>query len=437
MIRPNACFYGVLFIFLWLASASSTAEDLEPASAKFLSYFDIIGYTRIGTGQSSGGSTQARFQAPGATAGYRLGNEADIGFEAGVKFSYPLNESQTKRIEALYFVTDYQAFGNENIFYRDPNVAQAYIKFVEVFRPGLDVWFGRTFYDRKDIHMNDHFWLNTAQGANVGAGIELETSLGELKVAAFQLKDEDNSLQKDIHSQSYEVRLLDIELSQQHKLNLFAEYVHREGGDPLTVNGSPIKTDSKDGFGVAAWVDSKFSENITNTAAFIYRQGAAFRQSSFNPNPGREDQGFDLDDAYYWELNTNFVYDSDAYSLGWTAVIRSEDYGVKNNSDIHWYSTGVRPIVYLTDNFNVAFEAGIDYVDNYVLDVSGQVSKFTAALQYSKSRGYYSRPVVRLFATQAYWSDDFEGLVGAGPDDAPFADDTDGLTFGIQFEHWW
>ncbi|PCH63623.1 MAG: hypothetical protein COC04_04215 [Gammaproteobacteria bacterium] len=231
--------------------------------------------------------------------------------------------------------------------------------------------------------------------------------------------------------------MLDIELNEQHKLNLFAEYVHRDGGDPLTVNGTSIKTDTKDGFGVAAWVDSTFSDKLTNTVAFIYRQGAAFRQSSFNPNPGREDQGFDLDDAHYWELNTNLVYDSDEYSLGWTAVIRFEDRGVANNSDIQWYSTGVRPIVYLTDNFNIAIEAGIDYVDNDVLDVSGQVSKFTAALQYSKSRGYYSRPVVRLFATQAYWSDDFEGLVGVGPGDAPFANDTDGLTYGIQFEHWW
>ena len=45
--------------------------------------------------------------------------------------------------------------------------------------------------------------------------------------------------------------------------------------------------------------------------------------------------------------------------------------------------------------------------------------------------------MVRLFATQAYWSDDFEGLVGNGPSDAPFANDTDGLTYGIQFENWW
>ncbi len=432
------CDYRIVFICLLLSiSMDSFAEESDPTSDTFLSYFDFIGYALIGTGQSSGGGTQARFQAPGARAGYRLGNEAHIGLEVGINFSYPLDETQTKKIEALFFIADFKSFSDEKLFYRDPIVDQAYIRFEKVFRPDLSVWLGRIFYDRKDVHMNDYFWLNTGQGANLGAGIELDRLLGELKIAAFQLKDDDDILEKDIYSYSYDFRLLDIELNQQHKLNLFAEYVHREGGDPLTVNGTSIKTDTKDGFGLAAWIDSKISDNITNTVAIIYRQGAAFRQSNNNPNPVREDQGFDLDDAHYWELNNNFVYDSDVYSIEWAAVIRSEDRGVNNNSDTQWYSTGVRPIVYLTDHFNIAIEAGIDYVDNDVLDVSGQVSKFTAALQYSKSRGYYSRPVVRLFATKAYWSDDFEGLVGAGPGDAPFANDTDGLTFGIQFEHWW
>ena len=422
---------------MWATSDISAAEDLESSSDKFLSYFDFIGYTRIGTGKSSGGGTQARFQAPGATAGYRLGNEPNIGLEAGIKFLYPLNESKTKKIEALYFVSDYQSFGNEKLFYRDPDILQAYINFKKVFHPDLNIWFGRTYYDRKDIHINDHFWLNTGQGADLGAGIELETSVGELKIAVFQLNDDDNTLVSDIHSRSYDFRLLDIKLNQQHKLNLFAEYVKRDGGDPLTVNGSIIRTNTESGFGIGAWIDSDFSDNTTNTTAFIYRQGAAYRQNSFNPNPVREDQGFDLDEAHYWEINNNFVYDSEVYSIGWATVIRSEDRGLTHNSDIQWYSTGVRPIIYFSDHFNLALEAGVDYVDNEVLDVSGQVSKFTAALQYSKGRGYYSRPVVRLFATQAYWSDDFEGLVGNGPSDAPFANDTDGLTYGIQFENWW
>lgn len=422
---------------LLLATRSSVADDLEPKSTNFLSYFDFTGYARIGTGKSSGGGTQARFKSPGATAGYRLGNEADIAVDAGIKFSYPLNDLETRRIEAVYSLLYYQAFGNENDLISDPTVKRAYIHFEKVFRPDLNVWFGRTYYDYEGIYMNEYFWLNTAFGADVGAGIELETSIGELKIAAFKLKDDDDILLRDIDSRSYDFRLIDIELNEQHKLNLFAEYVEREGGDPLVVDGVSIKTDTENGFGLGAWIDGTYSDGITNTLAFLYRQGAAFRQGIFDPNPVREDQGYDLDDAYYWEVNNDFVYDSDAYSIGWATVIRSEDRGVSNNSDTQWYSTGVRPILYFTDHFNLALEASVDYVDNGVLDVSGQVSKYTAALQYSKSRGYKSRPVARLFVTKAYWSDDFEGLVGDVPDDAPFGNDTEGVTFGIQFEHWW
>ncbi|HQO59154.1 MAG TPA: hypothetical protein PLT76_10630 [Candidatus Omnitrophota bacterium] len=39
-------------------------------------------------------------------------------------------------------------------------------------------------------------------------------------------------------------------------------------------------------------------------------------------------------------------------------------------------------------------------------------------------------------STTAHWSDAFKGLVGAAPDDAPYAQDTNGYTFGTQVE-WW
>lgn len=437
MNRLNACLYTVFFILLSLSSKISAVEDLDPKSDQFLSYFDPYGSIRLSTGQSSGGETQARFQAPGATAAYRLGNEPDTNMELGSHFSYPLDGEKTKIIKASYLAAAYSQYGNENTFFDDAETVEAYLTLKKILNPNLDVWLGRRYYDRKDIYINDHFWLNTAQGADVGAGLAVDLPFGLFKAAVFKYKDDDNVLVSDIDSKGYDLRLLNIELNADHKLNLFAEYVKRDGGDPLTINGSTVRTRTEDGFGASAWVDSQLSDNIANTTALVYRQGAAYRQSSFNAKPVREDQGFDLDDAYYWEINNNFVYDSDIYSLGWATVVRSEDRGVQNNSNIKWYSTGVRPIIYLTDHFNLAIEAGIDYVDNDVLHVSGQVSKFTIALQYSKSRGYYSRPAVRLYATYAYWSNDLKGLVGDSPGDAPFADETDGLTIGIQLEHWW
>jgi maltoporin len=351
--------------FLLLFSNHCFAENNTVSD--FLSYFELFGYTRLGVGTSSESGTQARFQAPGSAASYRLGNEADYGLELGVRFSLPMNGQENKRLEATYQVSDYKEFGDLNQFYSNHTVSQSYINLTEIIYPKLNVWFGRRWYDRMDIHLNDHYWLNTGEGADFGGGIEKETSLGLLKFAAFSIKDENTGNSSVINSNSFEVRLLDIPLNKQHQLNLFSEYITRDGGDLLNVNNTVITTSTENGFGLGAWINSNNDFGITNTIAFIYREGAAFRQGDFNTSPAREDQGFDLNNAVYWEINNNFVFDSIPYSLAWATVIRHEDHGLASPSDIHWYSTGIRPILYLTDHINLALELGVDYVDNEVL----------------------------------------------------------------------
>jgi len=41
--------------------------------------------------------------------------------------------------------------------------------------------------------------------------------------------------------------------------------------------------------------------------------------------------------------------------------------------------------------------------------------------------------VLRAFLTYANWSDGFRGLVGG----TPYLNRTNGLTYGVQAEHWW
>ena len=68
----------------------------------------------------------------------------------------------------------------------------------------------------------------------------------------------------------------------------------------------------------------------------------------------------------------------------------------------------------------------------------GLLWKNTVALQWTTGRGYFNRPVVRLFGTYASWDDDLQGSVGDAPGpDRGFLDDTEGFTFGVQFETWW
>ena len=51
---------------------------------------EFHGYFRGGLGFSDGGSTQAKFQAPGTRASYRLGNESDTNLELQLNYKYDI-----------------------------------------------------------------------------------------------------------------------------------------------------------------------------------------------------------------------------------------------------------------------------------------------------------------------------------------------------------
>lgn len=106
--------------------------------------------------------------------------------------------------------------------------------------------------------------------------------------------------------------------------------------------------------------------------------------------------------------------------------------GVKGDK-INWNSAGVRPVFFMTDYTSVALEVGHDQVKNEISDKSGSVTKGTLALQLQPEKLYWSRPTLRLFYTQASWSDDFKGLVGG----STYANKTKGFSTGIQTEVWW
>jgi maltoporin len=98
-----------------------------------------------------------------------------------------------------------------------------------------------------------------------------------------------------------------------------------------------------------------------------------------------------------------------------------------------WVSGGVRPIVHFTRQVNLALEGGVDWVKDEALASEGFLGKVTIAPQISIEDRWNSRPVIRLFVTQAFWSDDFVGRVG-GTD---YATSEHGLSAGMQMEAWW
>jgi maltoporin len=141
------------------------------------------------------------------------------------------------------------------------------------------------------------------------------------------------------------------------------------------------------------------------------------------------------DDRSSWRFRAteSFVTQPWAHlSISPALVYQYTDYHNAQDT-VQWFSAGVRPVYHFDKHFSLAFEGGADYGDDSGLKQSGTLYKFTLAPQVSLGDRFFSRPVIRVYATYATWSEDFKGQVG-GPD---YANSTSGWTWGMQMESWW
>lgn len=400
---------------------------------------EFHGYFRSSYGSSEGGATQAKFQLPGAYSKYRLGNEPDTNLELLFKYTQTLNgsENDKAKVESVIMLDGFKNQGESNSFGLD-HLAQLYLSFNDVLDNEMKVWFGRRFYQRQSIHIMNHFWLNPGQNSHAGLGFEsLKMGAGKLDMALF--RSEDNFELTDtsdvvtaylINNTVVDARWHGLPLTTNSRLTVWGQLAQRSALDELSYA-------AETGYGIGGWIDYKLA-GLKGSTALLHKTGAAITQSGTNPNTVREDQGWILSEAEFIEISNVLSYESlPGYSFQWSLLYRQDDRGTPVNSDIKWTSTGIRPVFYFSKHMNLALEAGVDYVDDEVNNRAGSLTKLTAALQMSAKRGFKSRPVMRFFVTLAEWGDDFKGLVGHIPGNAPYVNDTSGWTIGAQVETWW
>ena len=397
----------------------------EQQSLKFHGYF------RSSLGFSKNNTTQAKFQLPGARSKYRLGNEPDTNMELQFDYSYKLKNPDNKNanIQSVIMLDGYKNQGDSNDF-SVGHLSQAYFSFNKFFNDDVNIWIGRRFYQRKSIHIMNHFWLNPGQNSHSGIGFEGQR-LGSGKFDLALFRNEDTSTADLINSTVLDARWHSLPISKNSKLTAWAQLADR------AAVGGALNFAKKSGYALGGWLDYE-SARIHNTAVLFFINGAAITKSGTNPRTVREDNGWNLDKANVFEVSNMLTYEMLAdYSFQWSLLYHEEDRGNAGNSKITWISTGIRPIFYYSKNVNLALEAGIDYVDDKVNDRSGSLNKLTLALQLAADRGFKSRPVLRIFATYAKWGEDFKGVVGNIPGDAPYGNDLSGWTIGAQVESWW
>lgn len=448
--------YQKLLLFLAMMPSVSFAQNDSIQKTNSYSIKPIV-YLRSAAAESKGGKTMADFQAPGALSHYRLGNEANTYGEFGLTYHQDLSDLKNS-LDIVMMMSGYSPFGDKNDFKLN-NIAQFYAKFNDVIAGG-DIWAGKRYYDRRDYHMIDFFWYNPGQDATFGFGIEnlrRDKHKDKLSFATFSFDnknvktlstlEEDAEKTENLRSYHLEAKWSDIQTNKDGSLMVYARVAKRRANED-------IKFDDANGFavGFAHTQNNLLKGKASNNFQINYKKGISVSQNQYTGTPIFETNGnseqirYNLDKNYAFEASNSFFYENEKkFAINALTIYRFEDRGMKpiNVADgkeidlgqkIHWFSAGFRAMKYLTKNFNLALEYGADYVNNQTIEKEGVLHKITFSPQIQLNYGFYTRPVIRPFVTYATWSDNLKGTIGGGY--APFADKTNGYTYGISFEVW-
>ncbi len=467
-VEPTMAERGMAFANLQFAGDTETRDralaqpdqPIKDRVQKILNDFiDFNGYFRSGYGRDDQGGPQPAFQAPGAFAKYRLGNEAETYGElifgknwyvpdlfspdapprADGTPTGPIARTQVR----VAFYDPYSNVGSGSTFQTSLPEAWAEIGNVFAAQPELKFWAGNRFYRRQDICINDFFFYNMSGG---GGGVEdFETPVGKMALAWIGNGQQSGVYSSDIviqpdpnnqagfSKQSFVLSLYDVEMpwgkgefglvvaSENSGKNALGQQAPDSQGGALTFIHTREHFLSEDGF-------NKFSLQIGNGAAKTFTSG--FETATLTNGT------FILpDEPHSWRFRAteSFVAQPCAQvSISPAVVYQYTDYNnVQGNRQ--WISAGVRPIYHFNNFFGLAFEPGVDHVDDSGIHQSGTLYKLTLAPQVSLGDKFFSRPVIRAYVTYAAWTESYKGYVGGND----FMNDTSGWTWGMQMEVWW
>jgi maltoporin len=412
-----------------LQEAESKIEGLQQQ----LGTFEFHGYFRSGYGLNGLGGQQVAFQAPGAGAKYRLGNEAETYGEFMFVSNWLNPEHDSDKawfktevmLEANTTNSASYANFNNGIGNDQLRLREVFVRAGNIFesQPDAKFWAGERYYRRQHIEINDFYPLDMS---GYGAGVE-DLNLGLGKLAVAYLSGARPDIQTEIGNyvkSNIDVRFYGVKAPGGTLAGWFDFATGKGGRTPI---GEVIPTSNGYAFGIRhqrlEWHGGYHAFGIQ------YGTGPASNFSTSIDDPTRfihSTARFVLTEHVLFQPNDKFAI------MPIFILQRTKDGNPQHGWD-QWISFGARPEIFFTKYLSVAFEAGFDHTHSSTGQYDGWLRKFTIAPQIGAGRQFFSRPVLRAFLTYANWSDGLRGFVGG----IPFQDRTRGITYGVQAETWW
>lgn len=408
---------------------------------------DFHGYARSGIGWTGSGGEQKCFQLTGAQSKYRLGNECET--YAELKLGQEVWKEGDK---SFYFDTNVAYSVSQQNDWESTNPA-----FREVFAqgnnlidslPGADIWAGKRFYKRHDIHMIDFYYWDIS---GPGTGIDdIDLGFGKLSLAATRASETGGSYNFISNQQrkyadrtandTYDVRLSNLEVNPGGVLELGLDYGRANPSD-----GYHLENDaSKNGWMMTAEHTqsvlngfNKFAVQYATDA--MTSQGKGVAQGSSINNGGK-----------LWRfIDHGGISLGDKWDLMYVGMYQKLD--LDNNKGTDWWTVGIRPMYKWTPIMSTVFELGYDNVKSQEVSATNNQYKITLAQQWQAGDSIWSRPAIRFFVTYAKWDESWGYGKNSSGDlmNNAFKDssgkgvltnsrgDNDEFSYGAQMEIWW
>lgn len=435
--------------------AAAVAATLSAGA--FAADVEFHGYSRAGVGLSGEGShvTYEKNKVG------RLGNEDDLYAEIGLNAELYNKGDVSFKLESL---VAYGQAGNNN-WEGNANA----LRVMNVQAKGLIdsdkdavLWAGQRYYQRKDIHITDFYFLDTSGGA--GGGIE-NLSLGGGKLSVAVMHDDgsqqvvdgktlklsaageanlkacngDLKCEMDVknNSANYEetdafkdetvsgytldVRYAGIDLWENANLELALAYDFAS-----EAKGQTVAAD--DGLLLTAVIGQGLSNGFNQTVLQYGTSSYGKQMATYGGGGWFDRSGGNNDADGFRIINWGVTGLGDAWELG--HVVMYAQANDTDDGDITAYNAVVRPMYKWDENMRTIFEAGY-FADETksggtTTDASG--SKFTVAQAWSAGSSFWARPEIRIYGS--YFMDHEADSFANKTDDSEFS-------VGIQMEAWW
>jgi len=413
------------FKLLAVSAAMASAFAAPAARAEGVEFH---GYLRTGVGTTSEGGDQKCFQI--APAKYRLGNECETYGEAMVVAPFGKQDGAWAKYNLMLATVENNGQGDfESTSGKKYQIASRQNYFIAggFFGKGAmedaKVWVGKRYYNRHDVHINDYFYWNNS---GLGGGIEdINTGPAKLAFAYHQNgadvtdpTDSTKTITDGRSTRRLSARLYDLDVNPNGKLE----------GEIAFLSGNSSIDNVPTGSGFTMMVEhtqNGLFGGFNKLALVIGKDdgaGGAYKPTYADANGFKGSDIRIIEQLYFAPASTNW---------SGQATMVYQQVKPDNGSKQTWWSIGARPQYNFSDNFSVAVEGGYDQTKTGS-GATAKLAKLTVAPQLALSRGFWSRPVFRAFATYAKWNDAAGTLA-----DGVFGTKTNGMTYGLQVEAWW